>query len=555
MFNTLIAFLLSFICFCVTAQNQMKTTYDRNSVSVVLINSDNKYESKLSNLMSGIAISDKYYYNPTDKKKINADLTATNILNELTSNKIAAQSLLVWRNIETLIDRASYNLTDAEVSQLKASSRGFESVKDERWFKKLLQNNYIVVIKFHDIKTMDEVYNKREAVNSGLSILQGGGGSTYVKRSREGYMGHATAFLFRIEMNDVDYANFWKFWDNEKEHLSYNYKIKFVAKTELKTDGTQFKGETSMDLMQKFVNEGIDATLQKLGNDYNPFAAKTPIFATRPVRAKIGMKEGVKTDQLFFVYELKEKKNKELVYKRKGVVRANKVADNRQVATGNSKMTTFYKVNYGKYQEGMLLEQKRDVGISIAAGSVILPEIAYKARISYNLSKLVNTNRFTQFKLYTEGGISSLFKDQNEFFKDYADQSGNNDYLSASKLFTLFYGIGLEKDIFISSFFQLKPFVGAYIESSKYTETDKIQTMLGNTQLPKRYGQIFYMQFGTRLPLNLTHNLKIEPSISYSTRTYKNTIGVGSSTLANSYPKNIVIRGRTFIELMLRFDF
>ena len=547
--------LLFFICFWATAQKQMKSTYARNSVSVVLVSSGNKYDNQLSKVMNSLTINDKYFFNPTRKKYINTGLSETSIINELTSSRLAAQSLVAWRNLETLTNRASYNLTDVDINRLKASARGLESVKDERWFKKLLQNNYIVIVKFHDIKTMDEVYDKREAISAGLTVLQGGSGGAYSKRSREGYVGNVTAYLYRIEMNDVDYSNFWKLWDNENEHLAYNYKIKLITTTELKIDGTQFKGETSMDLIQKFANDGIDATLQKLGNIYNPFAAKTPIIASRPVKAKIGMKEGIKTDQLFFVYELKEKHSGELVYKRKGVVRAKEVADNRQVATGSSKMSTFYKVNYGRYQEGMLLEQKRDVGISIAVGSIVSPATAYKFRISYNLSKLINANKFTQFKMYAEGGVSYEFTDNSEFFTDYAEQSGNSDYLEANKLSTYFYGVGLEKDIFILPFLQLKPFIGAYIENSKYTKTDKIETMLGSSELPKKYGEIFYIQFGTRLPLNLTYNLKLVPSISYSTRTYKNTTGVGSSAFADNYSNNIINNDNTFIEVMLRFDF
>ncbi len=535
--------------------SQTKAKYDRNSVSVILIAGNSVYDTKLKNQINKITISDKYYINTVSNKTLNVNHNETSILNELKSKKIPAQSLNTWRNLDLLIERARYNLTDNQVNQMKASARGLESVKDERWFKKLLGKNYIVAIKFSDIKTQAEIYDKQEAINSGLSVLQGGSGSAYIKRSREGYKGKATVYLYRIKMNDIDYSKFWSFWNNETSHLQYNYKTEFIAKSEIRVNGTQFKGESNTDLILKFLNDGIDAGLQQLGNIYNPFAAKTPIVSTHPVKAKIGLKEGVKTDQLFFVYELTETADGDLKYKRKGTLRAKNVADNRNIATGNSKTSAFYKVNWGRYEEGMLLVQKKDAGISISAGTIVKPANAYKFRISYNLSRIINTNKFTQFKIYGEGGISNNFTDENTVFANYANETGNNEYLDAGKLSTYFYGVGLEKDIFILPFIQFKPFFGAYIERSRYTDTDKIEKMSGNFDLPKKYGEIFYLQFGARLPINIFYNLKIVPSVSYSTRTYNKTTGIGSAIGFEAYPNNIVINDKVFAEIMLRFDF
>lgn len=547
--------LLVYSLFSLAQTKQVLTSYDRNSVSVLLLDADQKYDKQLLEFMDQLSISDKYDFNPIAVKTIHSNANQLNIMNKLISEKIAAKSLMNWRSTSTLIQRANYNLTDNEVNQLEASSRGIEGVKDERWFKQLLHNNFIMVIKLHGIVTMESVYDKRDALNTGLSLLQGGSASAYTKRSREGYKGNASVYLYRIEMNELDYSSFWKNWNADQQHMNYDFKIKFVAQAELKTDGTQFKGEFNRDLINRLLNKSIDASLQKLGVVYPPFAAKTTLLSTRPLQAKIGKKEGLKSDQLFFVNETIENRKGELLIKRKGVVRAKKVADNRSMATGSSKTSTFYKVSQGSYTEGMMLYPKKDAGFSLLVGSVISPESMPKIRLSYNLSKFVNTNNFTQFKLFVEGGISTKKTDNNSLFADYEALSAHFADKGANKLFTYFYGVGLEKDIFILPFIQFKPFLGAYIEKMVYSNDDQIYALAGSYELPENYGELFYLQGGVRFPFNLNYNIKIVPSVSYSTRNNENTTGIGAAPTFSDYPKYIVNDNKITYEIMLRFDF
>lgn len=90
---------------------------------------------------------------------------------------------------------------------------------------------------------------------------------------------------------------------------------------------------------------------------------KAMVSKTKPISAKIGKKEGLSFDQRYFIYENQQRKDGTLFKKRVAVVKSMKVADNRQVTTGQSEASEFYKIFGGKVDNmGMFMEQKNDEG-------------------------------------------------------------------------------------------------------------------------------------------------------------------------------------------------
>ena len=133
-----------------------------------------------------------------------------------------------------------------------------------------IENNYILVLNYKNIKTQEQVDNTRDAAYIALGALTGTDQSH--ERLKEGYYAQAEAFLFKIELNNVDITTFWENWNDLKKQKTQNYNIRLVASKVCSVNGTQFKGDGG-DLKALLLNAGIYQSLQQLGEIYNPDAS------------------------------------------------------------------------------------------------------------------------------------------------------------------------------------------------------------------------------------------------------------------------------------------
>ena len=110
-----------------------------------------------------------------------------------------------------------------------------------------------------------------------------------------------------------------------------------------------------------------DEMLTRLSQAHADFQVQSPIAETSPLRAKIGLKEGLQIDDRFYVMEqVLRSDGKSTKDVRRAVFRVTKdIADNRKNADGHGKeYTTFYQVGGGSYDKGMTLVSKKDLGLS-----------------------------------------------------------------------------------------------------------------------------------------------------------------------------------------------
>jgi hypothetical protein len=236
-------------------------------------------------------------------------------------------------------------------------------------------------------------------------------------------------------------------------------------------------------------------------------------------------------------------------------VRAKIVADNRFIASGNSGTTEFYKVNWGKYKEGMFLVQKKDKGFAVSVGAGNEPNKNLYTRISYSLTKSLNISSISQLRLYGEFGFFPKFIDENNAFQDYAVLNGEK-FFDANQMHSIYYGVGFEKEFYFIGGVQIVPFVSLINERATYSNQSLVKEMLGKYELPKKYGEVLYFKGGVRMPLNILYNLKIVPMISFSTRTFKSSKGLGFTEKFKDYPNKIVIsNGSIFTGLELKYEF
>jgi len=504
--------------------------YNRPGISVLLLNDCKSFFSN-ENYATSIYPPDQFYLNKTTSEWIvPTSISVQGIEMALQEKKIPALSMSNLCTLNELSNRVKYNLTDVEVQQLKAANRGIETVKDEPWLIKIIENNYILVLNYKNIKTQEQVDNTKDAAYIALGALTGTDQSH--ERLKEGYYAQAEAFLYKIELNNVDITTFWENWNDLKKQKTQNYNIRLVASKVCSVNGTQFKGDGG-DLKTLLLNASIYQSLNQLGEIYNTVLPKTGIISIHPIKAVIGKKEGIETEQPFSVYENRINSSNEIYTKRVGYIKVTKVLDNRVNSNGNTTSSQFYKAGWGSVKPGMFIlpESFSGFDVSICYGFKTLTN--YSLRVGFNVSKQFNLSSIPNLKLYADLGYQPEIVDNNQLFKD-------NNYLNANKLWSYYYGVGLEKDIYIFGGFQLTPFVALINESARYKNTSDVKAILGNDELPNNYGSLIYLVGGGRFSINITNHLKAVYSYSLSTRDFKTTKGIGSGSKYSNYPDEIV---------------
>jgi hypothetical protein len=200
--------------------------------------------------------------------------------------------------------------------------------------------------------------------------------------------------------------------------------------------------------------------------DYEPFRVKASVFASNPIRVKIGLKEELKVDHLFRVSEYRLDKLGNPFEKNVGWLRVKKVVDNRKKADGKMEPSTFYKVFSKGVDKGMKVQYFKETGLVWGLSYNALPDnifsgpmlnIEYISFISKGVRLGLNIGGFTELK-----SPEIIVNDpENSLKLDLA----NNSQLS-------FKGRNILGEITTQKIFQLNmieitPYVGAYYSSTR----------------------------------------------------------------------------------------
>lgn len=536
-----------------TSQNQVVSAeYSRSSLTFIMLEPGRMpFQGRLRSTMEDLEVPDKFNDNNISRRSLeigrferdnimlfaqqsqNRQIVAGSGLDEirksLESERIANHVLAKWWSrkpdgtfgVELLQERGAYDATDAEVVAARAAKRGMARVMDAG--EELINKSYILVFDFHDTKTMAQHYNevdsRRRETAKRLNTT-----FTPVERTREGYRTDLAVHLFRIDFNDsVSAVFFQELWidpatDDEqtqalkkKKFDEFHFPISYVTSVSTTQESSQlielkYGKKSDEELFTKLVEGSMDDVLFQLSTRYEDFRVRTAVYNTRPIRAKIGLKEGVSVDQRYFVYEYRLDARGEIYSVRRGVVRAtNKITDNRQVATGETQPSRFYQIAGRRIEPGMLLEQKNDFGLGLSFGYGIEEEI-----IGSGLWLMLELN-----VSQTLGRSGSKPAPGIKLFADMSFDGIDNPDLDMSLLSV---SLGLSKDLHIMRNVQLIPFAGFGFENVSAKEEGEIK-ISGNGEVTiKENDAILYTIFGSaglRLGINLRHNVQLLGSATY----------------------------------------
>lgn len=465
-----------FFIFYLNAQDvkeglKIPSTYDRNSITFVLLNFPSDYHAK--DILSKIGLleySDKFYNNNISYSVLQMPYSRNDIsLNKvgqikklLEDKRIANDIIFKWYSItndgkmslDLVHERGMFNATDATFLLAKTTKRGNAQLED--YGNRLINKSYILVLDYQSVLTM------REAK----------------KADRRGWQAVVSAYLFKLDYNEEVQNKVYDLWifDDDLPSVKESKKatlsqllipINYITGATVNVDASQSIERSTVErilipdkseeqLLEQLVQKGYDDILYSLESVVEDFKVKTTITDTKPLKAKIGYKEGLSIDNRFFVYEyiLNESKNT-TKQKYRGIIRAtSKIADNREVASGNMSKSTFYQTAGKKIENGFLIQQRNDFGLEISLGIEYGDFNGLYGRFDYRLGKFI--------------GIRSLFA--------YVEYVIDGDDSDQSRV-----GIGLAKGMQLTRNIELRPYFGIgshqnsnYDYSIKYYKTGLI---------------------------------------------------------------------------------
>lgn len=427
------------------------------------------------------------------------------ILDFVNNSDISRQIISKWFDrqpdgsfrMDLIGQRGLYNASDNDYITAAATQRQFAGLKDQG--EKLLKLSYILFVNISDIK-----YTEIQSLKSGS------------------WSGLARGYLYKLDWNDSISSNFYQnLWISEGDGES----VKSAKKQKFETTVFQIvpvkninvsasKSNASVsgqkpgdgELIAGVISTLYENIIEELDRKVPEFQVMQNLISSNPIGATIGTKEGLYVDQRFFVFENLQKRNQEVIKRRRAVIRAKTVENNEKITEGKTKPSTFYQVAGGKIDHfGMYIQQMSDRGLSVM-GTMQYGEMqGVNVTLGYNLSR--SLSKSMKLKRIPTGvnffvdlaideavyGTSAAPIDIPEVF--YSDNPESYNFLRASA--------GLSKDYYFFKNFHFTPRVGYGIE---YTALLKN----GDSNYPEGLAAMGdHLLAGVSGGMNLLHNFQL----------------------------------------------
>lgn len=486
-------------------RKQVVEEYDRSAISLFVMRvSNDSYTSRISSYAPNILLDDKFYPHNLPQVILNANYKritestsaivemlsagqANNILSQLNEMQAGRQIVEKWYNrkpdgtmgVDVFQERGLYNATDADFKQASGTKIGISELMDSG--EKLIAKSYVLVLDYIQTKSASN------------SI----GGTTYSTT--------LVGYLYKIKFTEDDmitlYENYWITEDDSpevkarkiEEFNKVNYPLQYVTKI---AQGVVAMSSTDVpksgdQLLAEIVQGGYDNALYALARKVEDFRVKTPLYTAKPLQAKIGKKESLKTDQRYFAYEYVYNETTNTAEpKRRGIVRAtSKIVDNRQVTAGESESSKFYQVSGRQLEEGYLLQQRNDFGIGVYGGYEVGSVGGFNLRLDYRAGRFIGVPG-----LYVYGSIGMSTEDYTDFGKNLITFKNEEGTEIDSSLSFFRYDVGLAKSFAFLRNFEITPFMGLGAEGVSGSNLDTTATGSIGTS---------YFRLGTNLAVNL----------------------------------------------------
>jgi hypothetical protein len=519
-------------------KEKVAETYSRLSVTFMM-GTQSGMTAAPANASGKIKFSDKYFNHNlntlelpigADFRMLTFDKKRAYLREMLTKEGVGRKMVAKWfnrqpdgmMNLDYVHQCGLYNATDQDVKMAVAAKRGDAFLKDAG--QNLVNKSYVLILVPNDVKSKDDGKIRGWDCQYDLFFYQ---------------------LLFTPEVVE-NFYNVWPYAEDDAaikqskaaafDTLTFKFAdtyTKYFQSSSVSETLTNNKNPKSLDeLMEKLVNQMYENATFSLDKSLEEFRVKVKVSRIHPTRAKIGKKEGLKCDQQFFVYQYKwnDAKGKAEPVRQAVVRSTSRIVDNRTVATGSSPESRFYQTYGGNIQEGMILQQRLDFGLSVIAG--------YESGNigGMDLNFMIRTGPFTKMTgLYLMGDIG--FQSA-EYMTSWG--TGLMDYSFVR------YSFGLGKGIRMGRIMELTPYIQYGLEQTE--EKDKYNSI-----------QTSLIKAGCMLGINLTHNFYLVGQVNNYTPfgdiSVKNTSDVKSTLTGQTWENNFKDRSGTSFMGGIRFEF
>ena len=358
---TLIAAVLFLTGISLGAQEKIRkvvtSDYNRNSISMVTLQRGDSHDSETTSAVKSFSPSAKFDINGirTQTLRLRKDreeaATQQEVDEAVAATPFAREILACIFNRDangmmddkTVLYRGNYDAKDQDVINARASRVGTDALGDLG--HALVKGSYIVVTDF---------YNPQRHTDS----------KGYTR-----YSVSSQAFAYRIGLGDDGLNDFyeqcWIYEDDsqatrdEKVRAFQNLKIDMVPVARAASSGS---GESAYDAAES----AIAGLITGLENRIPEWEVAVGIIATKPLRAKIGTKEGLTVNARYRAYSYTEDRAGNLKSVQRGFLRATEIASNTGMAMGETEPSKFYQISgLANIEEGWTIKQSNDFGLGV----------------------------------------------------------------------------------------------------------------------------------------------------------------------------------------------
>ncbi len=479
---------------------------------------------------------------------------------------------------ELILQRGMFSATDKDVIQDGTS----EISRRANIGYELIKRSYITVYEITDVKSMDQVYNERDAA-ARIAAQKSKTEFKPVPRTQEGYQASYNAITYKIVWNDsVQSVFFDKFWvDNTTASSDRSTKVNAFensdyplvqvasvsgdASSTQSNDPKTYGGllgrvRKSMDQLLREMPASIqESTMFKTTKLVEDFQIKAPIFVTYPTQVKIGSKEGIYIDERFMVYQkFVDPKTKMESKKKIGMVRVKSIADNDVVANGDSKASLFQQQAGKKLNSGNFVQMKEDLGISVMIGYGVGDNAmgGVYASLDQRVSRYFK-NKFARGVHLTAGANITGFTDQKIVMGD-----------SAYTGSVLNYSVGIGKEIYFTKRGHLFLYPSVSYSLHSITLDKRKGEDISETNTSNVFGSVAYDEedyawstsgllasLGIGYNFSASFSLLIRPSISYKLGEYTAGSDIVLPAFTNAWNMDKVSDMSIPIYIGLRYKF
>jgi len=263
----------------------------------------------------------------------------------LATQKIANKMVAKWFgydgtsfNMDLIAERGLYNASMLDTKIAMDQTKGSSSLADAG--ENLISNTFLTLTSLQFFENepaaaliRDGIINSKDA--NQITILAA---EKVYEKTKDGYTLASFTRLYQLVWNDIIANRFYtEVWSNPQSIMDADFfKVKLVnSQTNLST--VMVSGnKTKEEIIQLALYRNIDNCFVKLQKQNEVFKPSVPLTGASPLRASIGMKEGLIGGEQFQVYELvMDQETGTTKYEEKGKIKVDKsnIWDNRYTMT------------------------------------------------------------------------------------------------------------------------------------------------------------------------------------------------------------------------------